>query len=146
MKTPRIIDLASARVRATRITYVGELGWELYILTEFALSVYDAIIEAGSVFDLKHTGYHAMNSQRVEKGYRHWGHDINADDRALEVGLCFADAFDIKAAFIEAAHQYSATIHAREKVYFWEVIDNGVVVKTNRDEYQARKLIFTAGA
>lgn len=98
--TSRIIDLAYARVRATRITYVGELGWELYIPTEFAVGVYDAIVAAGASFDLKHAGYHAMNSLRVEKGYRHWGHDINGDDTPLEAGLGFAVAFDKDIDFI----------------------------------------------
>jgi len=89
----REIDLGYARVRATRITYVGELGWELYIGTEFAASVYDAIIAAGEGFGLRHAGYHALNSLRIEKAYRHWGHDITEEDTPLEAGLGFAVAF-----------------------------------------------------
>lgn len=92
--TSRNIDLAYARVRATRITYVGELGWELYVPTEFAVGVYDAIVEAGRAFDLAHAGYHALNSLRIEKGYRHWGHDIGSEDTPLEAGLGFAVAPD----------------------------------------------------
>jgi 4-methylaminobutanoate oxidase (formaldehyde-forming) len=88
----REIDLGHARVRATRITYVGELGWELYIPTEFAASVYDAIIAAGEGFGLRHAGYHALNSLRIEKAYRHWGHDITEEDTPLEAGLGFAVA------------------------------------------------------
>ena len=79
--TSQDIDLGYARVRASRITYVGELGWELYIPTEFAQGVYDVISEAGGSFGLKLAGYHAMNSLRIEKGYRHWGHDITDEDR-----------------------------------------------------------------
>lgn len=88
------IDLAYARVWALRISYVGELGWELYIPSEFALSVYDALVAAGAAFDLVHAGYHAMNSLRIEKGYRHWGHDITEDDTPLQAGLGFAVAYD----------------------------------------------------
>ena len=76
--TSRIIDLGYARVRASRITYVGELGYELYIPTEFAQSVYDVIVSAGPAFGLQLAGYHALNSLRIEKAYRHWGHDICA--------------------------------------------------------------------
>jgi len=98
--TSREIDLAYARVRATRITYVGELGWELYVPIEFALGVYDALVEAGEPFGLDHAGYHALNSLRIEKGYRHWGHDITSADTPLEAGLSFAVAFDGAGDFI----------------------------------------------
>jgi 4-methylaminobutanoate oxidase (formaldehyde-forming) len=91
--TAQEIDLAYARAWALRITYVGELGWELYIPTEFALSVYDALVAEGAAFGLMHAGYHAMNSLRIEKGYRHWGHDITEDDTPLQAGLDFAVAY-----------------------------------------------------
>ncbi|MEO8463076.1 MAG: FAD-dependent oxidoreductase, partial [Chloroflexota bacterium] len=78
--TSREIDIGYARVRATRITYLGELGWELLIPSEFALHVYDVLVEAGAAFDLRHVGYHALNSLRIEKAYRHWGHDITDED------------------------------------------------------------------
>ena len=84
------IDFADARLRAIRITYVGELGWELHIPTEFALSVYDAITQAGKTVSLQHCGYHALNSLRIEKGYRHWGHDVADEDTPFEAGLGFA--------------------------------------------------------
>jgi glycine cleavage system T protein len=90
----RLIDLGYARVRASRITYVGELGYELYIPTEFAQGVYDVLVEAGASFGLKLAGYHALNSLRIEKGYRHWGHDIGDEDTPLEAGLGFAVAWD----------------------------------------------------
>ena len=86
----REIELAHCHVRASRITYVGELGWELYIPTEFALGVYDALVEAGAEAGLRHVGMHAMNSLRIEKAYRHYGHDITDDDTPLEAGLAFA--------------------------------------------------------
>ena len=98
--TSQVIDLGYARVRASRITYVGELGWELYIPTEFAQGVYDVISEAGRPFGLKLAGYHAMNSLRIEKGYRHWGHDITDEDSPLEAGLSFAVAMGKPGGFI----------------------------------------------
>ncbi len=96
----REIDLAYARARASRLTYVGELGWELYIPSEFAAGVFDAIRDAGSDLGLALAGYHAMNSLRMECGYRHWGHDIGDEDTPLEAGLGFAVAFDKKGGFI----------------------------------------------
>ncbi len=84
------IHFADASLRAIRITYVGELGWELHIPTEFALSVYDALIQAGQALSLQHCGYHALNSLRIEKAYRHWGHDVTDEETPLEAGLGFA--------------------------------------------------------
>ena len=84
------IDFADASLRAIRITYVGELGWELHIPTEFTLSVYDALNQAGQALSLQHCGYHALNSLRIEKGYRHWGHDVTDEETPLEAGLGFA--------------------------------------------------------
>jgi glycine cleavage system T protein len=98
--TSQVIDLGYARVRASRITYVGELGYELYIPTEFAQSVYDVIARAGGDFGLALAGYHAMNSLRMEKAYRHWGHDIGDEDTPLEAGLQFAVAWKKPGGFI----------------------------------------------
>ncbi|MCY4060841.1 MAG: FAD-dependent oxidoreductase [Chloroflexi bacterium] len=89
----QVIDFAHARLRATRMTYVGELGWELYVSSDFAQHAYDAILAEGAAFDLLPCGYHALNSLRIEKGYRHWGHDIGAEDTPFEAGLGFAVNF-----------------------------------------------------
>ncbi len=96
----REIELGYALVRASRITYVGELGWELYIPTEFTAGVYDTIVAAGGPFGLAHAGYHALDSLRIEKAYRHWGHDITDEDTVLEAGLDFAVKFDKPGGFI----------------------------------------------
>jgi 4-methylaminobutanoate oxidase (formaldehyde-forming) len=88
--TSQEIELDYGLVRAMRITFVGELGWELYIPTEFALHVFDAVMREGEKLDLKLCGFHAMASCRLEKGYRHWGHDIGPEDSPLEAGLGFA--------------------------------------------------------
>jgi 4-methylaminobutanoate oxidase (formaldehyde-forming) len=98
--TSRDIDVAFARVRASRLTYVGSLGWELYVPAEFAAGVFDAVLEAGEGFGLKLAGYHAMNSLRLECGYRHFGHDISDETSPLEAGLGFAVAWDKPGGFI----------------------------------------------
>src|SRR5260221_3874020 len=90
----REIELGYARLRASRITYVGELGWELYIPGEQVLDVYERLLEAGAAYGLRHAGYHAMGACGVEKGYRHWSHDIGDEDTPLEAGLGFTVAWD----------------------------------------------------
>jgi glycine cleavage system T protein len=98
--TSQVIELAFALVRASRITYVGELGWELYVPTEFMQGVYDELVSAGARHGLVHAGYHALNSLRIEKAYRHWGHDITDEDTPLEAGLGFAVKWDKAGGFI----------------------------------------------
>jgi len=92
--TAQEIDLAYARVWATRITYVGELGWELHMPMEFAAGVFEALLEAGKPHGMRLAGYHALNSLRIEKAYRHWGHDITDEDTPLQSGLGFAVSWD----------------------------------------------------
>jgi 4-methylaminobutanoate oxidase (formaldehyde-forming) len=98
--TSREIELGYGIVRASRITFVGELGWEIYVPTEFMTGVYDDIVAAGAAFGLKHAGYHALNSLRMEKAYRHWGHDITDEDTPLEAGLGFAVKMNKPGGFI----------------------------------------------
>lgn len=86
----REIPIGGAPVRALRITYVGELGWELHMPSETAPAVYDRLIEAGADVGLANCGYRAIESLRLEKGYRAWGSDITSDDTPLEAGLGFA--------------------------------------------------------
>jgi 4-methylaminobutanoate oxidase (formaldehyde-forming) len=88
--TAQQIDFAYARPLALRMSYVGELGWELYVPTEFAAGVFDALMDEGEKFDLRLVGLHAVDSLRLEKGYRHWGTDITPDDTPFEAGLGFA--------------------------------------------------------
>jgi 4-methylaminobutanoate oxidase (formaldehyde-forming) len=95
----REINVAYARPLAIRMSFVGELGWELYIPTEFSNNVFDALIEQGRKFDLKLVGLHALDSLRLEKGYKHWGADITPDTTPLEAGLGFCVKMD-KEAFI----------------------------------------------
>jgi glycine cleavage system T protein len=96
----REIGVAGVPVLALRITYVGELGWELYVPAESAVRVYDALVDAGEAVGLRHAGYHAMDSLRSEKAYRSWGHDVSSEDTPLEAGLGFAVAFDKPVPFV----------------------------------------------
>jgi 4-methylaminobutanoate oxidase (formaldehyde-forming) len=99
-RTARYVDIGFARVLCIRITYLGELGYELYIPTEQALGVYDRVVEAGRAFGLRHAGLKALSSLRMEKGYRDYGHDIDNTDPVLEAGLGFAVALDKPGGFI----------------------------------------------
>ncbi len=94
------IDIGYALVKALRVTYVGELGWELYIPTEFSLHVFDALIEAGADIGLKHIGLQALDTLRLEKAYRDYGNDIDNTDSPLEVGLSRFVKFDKPGGFI----------------------------------------------
>ncbi len=87
-------------MRASRITYVGELGWELYLPAEHCLDVYERLLEAGAPLGMTHAGYHAMGACRVEKGYKHWSHDIGDEDTPLDAGLGFTVAWDKPGGFV----------------------------------------------
>ena len=89
-RAAREIDMGYARALCVRITYLGELGYELYIPAEQASYVYDRLTTAGESLGLRHAGLKALNSLRMEKGYRDYGHDIDNTDSVLEAGLGFA--------------------------------------------------------
>jgi glycine cleavage system aminomethyltransferase T len=84
---------------ALRVTYVGEVGWELYLSVEFAPRLWDSLMEAGMPRGMVPAGYRAIDALRLEKGYRAWGSDISPDDTPFEAGLDFAVAMD-KPSFI----------------------------------------------
>jgi len=86
-RAAREIDIGYARVLCIRITYVGELGYELYIPVEQGPHVYDRLVEAGNAFGLRHAGLKALASLRLEKAYRDYGHDIDNTDNVFETGL-----------------------------------------------------------
>ncbi len=86
----RRIGIAGCPVLALRVTYVGELGWELHIPAEYAVNVYEALMEAGRSHGLVNAGYRAIETLRLEKGYRAWGADIGPDHTPLEAGLGWA--------------------------------------------------------
>ncbi len=84
------VEIGYGMAYALRITYVGELGWEFYIPTEYTGPIFDLLEREGQDFGLRLAGYYALDSLRSEKGYRHWGHDISPADTPLEAGLGFA--------------------------------------------------------
>ncbi|WP_299780345.1 FAD-dependent oxidoreductase [uncultured Roseobacter sp.] len=88
--TAQEIELGMGMARVHRVTYVGELGWEVYMSTDMAGHVFETLMEAGAALDLKLCGMHMMDSARIEKGFRHFGHDITCEDHVLEAGLGFA--------------------------------------------------------
>jgi len=88
--TAQEIELGYALARAHRISYVGELGWELYVSTDMAAHVFETLAQAGADHGLTLCGLHALDSCRIEKAFRHFGHDITDEDHVLEAGLGFA--------------------------------------------------------
>jgi len=96
----RTIHVGYARVLAARVTYVGELGWELHVPTEYAVSLYDTILEAGHDLGVRPIGLAALGSLRLEKGYRDMGVDIDNTDNPFDVGLGFTVAMDKRGGFV----------------------------------------------
>ncbi|APG91821.1 GcvT family protein [Sinorhizobium americanum] len=92
--TAREIEIGMGLARAHRVTYVGELGWELYVSTDQAAHVFEALEAAGGDLGLKLCGLHTLDSCRIEKAFRHFGHDITDEDHVLEAGLGFAVKVD----------------------------------------------------
>ena len=88
--TAQEIEIGMGLARVHRVTYVGELGWEIYVSADQAPHVFETLADAGQDFDLKLCGMHMMDSCRIEKGFRHFGHDITSEDHVLEAGLGFA--------------------------------------------------------
>ena len=126
--TSREIEIGYARVRASRITYVGELGWELYVPAEFTAHVFETLMAAGPEFGLTPAGMGTMKNCRMEKGYRHWGHDISDEETPIEAGLGFAVAWDKTGGFIgkdALEKQRARTIQAKRMVCI-ALADNSV--------------------
>ena len=98
--TAQKVELGYTPLWALRVTYVGELGWDLVIPSEFGAKLYDQIREAGEDLGFKPTGLGALSSCRLEKAYRDMGHDIDSEDTPLEAGLGFAVAWDKPGGFI----------------------------------------------
>ncbi|MCU4161666.1 FAD-dependent oxidoreductase [Acidiphilium sp. AL] len=98
--TVREIGIGYATVWASRRSYMGELGWELYVPSEFAVTVYETLAEAGGDLGVRDAGYYAIESLRLEKGHRAWGRELTPDDNPWEAGLGFAVQLDKKGGFI----------------------------------------------
>jgi 4-methylaminobutanoate oxidase (formaldehyde-forming) len=98
--TARPLQIGAVHVIAQRMSFVGELGYELYISRDGAQHVYDAIRDAGRDYELGHAGHFCLDACRMEKGFKHWGHDLSADDSPLEAGIEFAVQWDKPGGFI----------------------------------------------
>jgi glycine cleavage system T protein len=145
----REIEIGYARLRASRISYMGELGWELYVPAEFAVGVFDRILEEGSAHGLKLCGMHAMDSLRIEKAYRHWGHDIGEEDTPLEAGLGFVVAFDKKVPFIgrEALLRQKSQARLTKRLVQFALEDPEPLLYHNEPIYRDGKLVgYTSSA
>ncbi len=92
--TWRAIDVGDVPVRALRVTYTGELGWELYCPAEFGAALWRTLWDAGGEHGLVAAGYRAIDSLRLEKGFRVWGADITPDEHPFQAGLGFAVKLD----------------------------------------------------
>ena len=114
------ISLGYATVRATRITYVGELGWELYVPAEFAVGVYEDLMTAGEAFGVGRGGYYTIESMRLEKGYRAFGRELTPSENPVEAGLLFACKLKTDIAFLgrEAVEKAKAEGARRKLVGF----------------------------
>lgn len=98
--TAQEIEIGMGLARAHRVTYVGELGWEIYVSSDMAGHVFETLHEAGQDLGLKLCGMHMMDSCRIEKGFRHFGHDITCEDHVVDAGLGFAVKVDKGSDFI----------------------------------------------
>lgn len=97
------VEIAGIELRATRVSFAGELGWELYVTAAEALRLYEAISDAGFAHGMVHAGHLALDACRLEKGFRHWGHDIGPQQTPTQAGLGFAVAWDKTTGFIGRA-------------------------------------------
>lgn len=88
--TAQEIDIGFGKALALRISFVGELGWELYPTTDFLIPIFDTLVQEGKELGLRLAGYHALDTLRSEKGFVHWGHDVSPADTPIEAGLGFA--------------------------------------------------------
>ncbi|MFT7564538.1 MAG: glycine cleavage system aminomethyltransferase T, partial [Bacteroidia bacterium] len=116
----RYAKVAGVELWLQRLSYVGELGWELFVPAADAIKVFTELQKAGAPLDIRNVGLHAVNSLRLEKGFRHWGHDIGSEDNLIQAGLGFAakpDASDFigRNAFVK---QKSAGVPDRRLVQF----------------------------
>jgi 4-methylaminobutanoate oxidase (formaldehyde-forming) len=118
--TSRMVRLGYSTMRATRITYVGELGWELYVPVEFAVGVYEDLMREGESLGLVQAGYYAIESMRLEKGYRAFGRELTPDYGPVEAGLTFACKLKTDIAFLgrEALEKVKAVGPRRRLVSF----------------------------
>jgi len=123
--TNKMIQVAGHTVRALRVSFVGELGWELHIPSESCVPVYRALMAAGRQFGLVNAGYRAIDSLSIEKGYPHWHQEVRMDDNPLESGLLFTCKLKTDTDFLgRAALEEKRKLGARKKKVCFTVDDN----------------------
>ena len=130
------IGIAGCPVLALRITYVGELGWELHLPTEYAQTVYDALHEAGEEFGLRNAGYRAIETLRLEKGYRAWGSDIGPDHTPDEAGLGWAVKMKTNADFKGRSAVQEQRENGVKKMLATFTTDGGVILSGRETIYR----------
>lgn len=127
--TAREIEVGYATALAQRMTFVGELGWELYMPTEFVGQIFDLLLKEGEALGVQLAGYHALDSLRSEKGYRHFGNDITPGETPLEAGLQFAVSFKKDVDFIgRAALERQKVEGVKQKTAFFRLKDAGPIL------------------
>ena len=131
--TWREIMIAGAPVRALRVTYVGELGWELHLPVETAGAVYDAIMTAGRPHGITNAGYRAIESLRLEKGYRAWGSDIGPDHTPLEAGMAWAVKLKQNTPFLGREALAEQTVGPLRKRLAGFTVDDPAIVLLGRE-------------
>ena len=98
--TSKFIEIENTKIWTQRLSYVGELGYELYVNSSYAKKIYEKIIEKGKNFNLSNCGMHALDTMRMESGFLHWGHDISPEENQFEAGLSFAISYKKDVNFI----------------------------------------------
>jgi len=131
--TAKRIGIAGCPVLALRVTYVGELGWELHLPAEYAISVYNALMEKGKAQGLVNAGYRAIETLRLEKGYRAWGADIGPDHTPLEAGLGWAVKLKKNIDFKGRAAIEAQRDAPREKMLAFFTVDDSDVILLGRE-------------
>ena len=131
--TSRELEIAGATVRAMRVTFVGELGWELHVPAGSAVEVYNLLTELGQAHDIANAGYRAIDTLRLEKGYRIWGADVTPDHTPLEAGLGWAAKLKTDTPFLgrEALEQQKTGRLAKRLAFF--TVDDPEVVLLGRE-------------
>jgi len=127
------IQIAGHTVRALRVTYMGELGWELHMPIEVSGEIYDALHNAGQTFGIANAGYRAIESLRLEKGYRAWGADITPSDSPLEAGLGWAVKLNSNIPFLGRDAVEAMTNSVKNKDLCCFTVDDPEVVLSGRE-------------
>ncbi len=124
--TAREVEIGCAVGRALRVSFVGELGWELYVPSDMARHAFDVVWEAGAAHGLRAAGMHCLDSARLEKKFVHFGHDVGDEDTPLEAGMGFVCAFDKAVPFIgrdAVARQRDSRAHLRKRLVQFLLLD-----------------------